>query len=183
MITLGFIVVERFGAADVGSWSNYVAFSGLTHLTEIVGLDSSLSPRLLKSYEAEDWNHLAFTEQLFGCFNDLAYALRRSSNDVDPRRHQVLAVAREPTEAEVRGVSLENFMFMGFELIEEATTISALTNCGGFEGAFSASDLSSCGLVPTASRAYEIRGALEALFPEENHAHCAVWAVWRREPG
>ena len=183
MVKLGFMIVERFGTRDGDNWSNYVAWSALTHLAEVVGLDSSLCPCLLKSYEVEDWNHLAFTEQLFGCFDDLAYALRRHASEFDPLRHHVLAVAREPTEGEVREVSLENFRFMGFELVEEATATSALTNCGGFEGAFSASDLSGCGLVPTASRAYEIRGALEALFPEEDHAHCAVWAVWRREPG
>lgn len=42
--------------------------------------------------------------------------------------------------------------------------------------------LSSCGLVPTAARSYEIRGGTEALFPEDAHAQCAVWAVWRWAP-
>ena len=70
---------------------------------------------------------------------------------------------------------------MGFELIEEATSISALTNCGGFEGAFVPRDLTECGLVYTASRAYEIRQTLLALYPNDPHADCVVWAVWRCE--
>lgn len=111
----------------------------------------------------------------------MAYALQRTSTIFDPRRHHVLAVAREPTEADVRGVSLEGFTFLGYELLEEATATSALTNCRGFDGAYSASDLSRCGLVPTASRAYEIRRDLAELFPDEAHAQCTVWGVWRRD--
>jgi hypothetical protein len=49
---------------------------------------------------------------------------------------------------------------MGFDLIDEASSISALTNCGGFARAFENSELSGAGLVPAASRAYEIQRAL-----------------------
>jgi hypothetical protein len=161
----------------------YVAWSGLGYLVEVVGLDSSLCPCLLEEYVDEDWKHLAFADHVFACFSDLDYAQERNRRSFDPRRHQLLAIAREPTEVEVRQTQVEGFRFMGFELIEEATSTSALTNCGGFDGAFEPSDLSTCGLIVDAPRAYEVRAALERLFPDENHAHCSVWAVWQREAG
>ena len=70
------------------------------------------------------------------------------------------------------------YRFAGFDLVDEVTMISALTNCGGFEGAFESSDLSEIGLIEDISRAYEIRGELLARHPEERHACCTVWAIW-----
>ena len=181
MITLGYTVRERFGPPSGDAWTKYHSWSGLGHLVEVVGLDALLCPNLLPKYEDEDWNHLVFADHEFGIFDDLAYALHRLGGGYDVRRHQLLAVSREPTASEVRGARAEGFRFLGCDLIEKATSISALTNCGGFDGAYEASDVSNCGLVAETSRAYEIRGALRRLYPNENHAHCAVWAIWRRE--
>lgn len=89
--------------------------------------------------------------------------MRRVHEWLDAKRHQILALAREPSEEEVIVTDLTGFRCMGFDLIEEATQISALTNCRGFEGAFLPTDLSSCGLVPTAPRAYPPRTQLAPL--------------------
>lgn len=177
---IAYRIVERFTPEWKG-WERYVEWSGLAHLTEVVGLDGSLCPSVLRALAADDWNHLAYAEHLFACFDDERYAVRRVREVLDAKRHQILALAREPAAEEVVATALTGFRFMGFDLIEEATQISALTNCGGFEGTFLPADLSPCGLVPTAPRAYEIRRLLATLFPDESHADCAVWAVWRRE--
>lgn len=177
----GFRVSERFGPQAGASWSKYIAWSGLSHLREVVGLDCILCPSPLKTLLDEDWKHLVFPEHIFGCFDTPGHAMRRLGGDVDGERLQLLALAREPGDLDVVAESPPGFAFKGFDLIEEATCISALTNCGGFPGAFEAADLSSCGLVATATRAHEIRQALATLFPDEDHARCAVWAIWRRE--
>ena len=93
----------------------------------------------------------------------------------------LLAAAREPTEADADSWHLAGFQFKGCDLIEEWSEVSALTNCGGFEAAFRSADLSPCGLIPRAARAYEIRDALNIHYPDEEHADCAAWAVWRLE--
>ena len=181
MVQLGYRVVESFSPDSKESWEKYIQWSGLVHLTEVVGLDCSLSPSVLGKLEDEDWNHLVFGEELGDCLDDLAYLRRRVAGVFDRKRHQILAVAREPSERDVEQAGLLGFRFMGFELIEEASGTSALTNCGGFEGAFDPSDLSKSGLVSSAARAYNIRDALLKLFPKEHHAECTVWALWRLE--
>jgi hypothetical protein len=180
-ISVGFRLAERFDPECGESWPKYVAWSGLAHLEEVVGLDCVLCPCPLTQLTAEDWEHVVFAEHLFGCFDDSAYALSRAGADLTIDRIQLLALAREPVEHEVPTLNVPGFRFMGFDLMDEQTAISALTNCGGFDGAFEASDLTPKGLVSTASRAYEIRAALAELYPEESHAVCAVWAIWRRE--
>lgn len=178
---VGFRMVERFSPEDGEKWERYVSWSGLAHLREVVGLDRSLCPSVHAVSTAEVWDHLVFAEQLSGCFDDERYALRGARLPFDARKHQLLALLREPTEEEVAAAVVPGYGFLGFELIEEATLTSALTNCGEFDGAFGPEELSECGLVPQAGRAYEIRRALVERFPDEPHADCAVWGVWRRE--
>lgn len=176
---IGYRIVERFTPAHDG-WAKYVDWSGLSHLEEVVGLDCCLCPSVIKTYVADDREHLVFAEHLFACFDDQEYATGRVTDALNVDLHQILALAREPPEEELIALDLACFRFMGFDLIEEATCISALTNCGGFEGVFLPTDLSPQGLVPAAARAYEIRRSLGTLFPNEPHANCAIWAVWRR---
>jgi hypothetical protein len=180
MTPVGYRLVERFSPRSGEGWRRYLEWSGLSHLTEVVGLDASLCPGLVQEYADEDWEHLVFAEHLFACFDGVAYALRRVGDAFDKGRHQVLALAREPA-LEDAPQELPGFRFMGFDLVDESTSISALTNCSGFEGALAPADLSACGLVVDPRRAHAIREALATLFPEEHHADCAVWAIWRQE--
>jgi hypothetical protein len=178
-MTVGYRIVARFSPSWGEAWANYITCFDLTHLSEVVGLDCSLCPSIVQEYTDEDWAHLVHEEHLFGCFADHEYALQRVWDTFDAERHQILAVAREPLPEDLAQAELRGFTFLGLDLIEEPSGYSALTNCGGFEGAFTLGDLSPCGLVPTASRAYEIRECLRTLFPQNHHANCAVWAVWR----
>lgn len=179
MIQIGYRMAERFSPTWGESWVNYIEWSGFVHLTEIVGLDCLLSPAVPDALLDEDWNHVVFGDHLLKCFGDLAYLLHRSASTYDASRHQVLALAREPVEHDLERVHLPGFRFMGFELVDEEDEISALTNCGGFDGAFDRSDISASGLIVSLSRAYAVREALATLFPDHAHSECAVWAVWR----
>ena len=59
--------------------------------------------------------------------------------------------------------------------------ISALTNCRGFPDVFLGTELNAVGLIDTLSRAYEIKHELRRRHPEEPHAQCLVWGIWRLE--
>ncbi len=120
--------------------------------------------------------------ELFACYADEQSALQGVAGRYDPSIHQVLAIAREPSVSDWEAVALPGFVFKGCDLIDETQT-SALTNCGGgFPEAFSPSDLNECGLIPSVTPAYEIRAALAKKYlPEEAHADCTLWAIWRRE--
>jgi hypothetical protein len=56
---------------------------------------------------------------------------------------------------------------------------SALTNCGGFPEVFASSELSGFGLLTDFGRAVEVQRLLRSRFPEEIHANCHLWAVFR----
>lgn len=177
---VGYRASARF-TPDLGeTWSSYVAWSKLPHLEEVVGLDSILNPSLVDDYSAGDWDHLVLVDHLFGCFGDFESLRNRVRDVFDPTLHQWLAVVREPAAEDLARFEEEGFQFAGFELLEDASAISALTNCGGFEGAFTAEDLCPNGLLPDLHRAREVRARLKDLSPEEDHADCVIWAVWRR---
>jgi hypothetical protein len=126
-----------------------------------------------------DWDHAVYAEYLFAVFDDPAYTESRIPESVDRGRLQLLALQREPSVDDMQLV-LPGYDFMGLDLIDEATSISALTNCGGFEGAFSNDELNVHGLVAGHHRALQIRSRLLELYPEEPHADCVVWAIWRQ---
>jgi hypothetical protein len=124
----------------------------------------------------EDWHHRVYEDVFHDLFGDLGYLLRR----IQPHGpYQIVATIREPSREAIRGFSDERFAFKGFDLLEDQTRVSALGNCGGFDLAFSKADLSDCGLLWEFEKAYEVRNALLRHYPEEDHASCAVWALWR----
>ena len=115
---VGYRIVERFSPWH-DSWASYAKGSGLSHLTEVVGLDCSLCPPVQKEYSGQDDGHLVFEEYISACFRDLEYALSRTQGVFDARYHQVLALAREPTEEDVVTTNLPGCRFKGYELIED----------------------------------------------------------------
>ena len=54
---------------------------------------------------------------------------------------QILTIAREPEVDCTHFLNDSRFKFYGYDLIEDSTLISALTNCGGFDKAFLPSDI------------------------------------------
>jgi hypothetical protein len=91
----------------------------------------------------------------------------------------VLAILDEPSADEVARFSDERFGFRGFDLVEDATGISALINCGGFDKAFLRSDLSDRGLLVDHAKARDVQTRLRIEYPESDHAQCRLWALWQ----
>jgi hypothetical protein len=112
-----------------------------------------------------------------GCFTDLNYVIKRV---VSSTRFNLLAVVREP-EKECNFIVIEDFEFVGYDLLDQYYDISALTNCGGFDETFSPSDINEYGLISEYRKAYEIKKELIKNNPGEHHADCNIMAIWRHK--
>lgn len=171
-----FIATERFDPASGEVWRKYFEWAKIPALTEIVGLDGLLCNLVLDEIVDEDWDHIVNADFQSRYFYHLDYLLKRVQT---VKRRNILGLYRNPemhiTEAPAAG----DFKFMGYDLIEEATHISALTNCGGFPDAFSNGELNAFGLLPQFERASEVKKLLAEKYPQEAHAQCELYAVWR----
>ena len=76
---------------------------------------------------------------------------------------------------------VQDFSFYGYDLIEEGSGVSALNNCGGFEKAFANKYVSEVGLIEDYHLARDIQNRLLEFYPEEIHADCDLWAIWRMD--
>ena len=170
--------VKRFDPACGEPWQKYIEWSGLTQLREVVSLDGILCPTIFRDLIAEDWQHNVQENFKITLFHDLDYVVRRVAGD---DRVSILALMQNPTDTEVRSFTDPRFVFRGFDLVELGTGISALVNCGGFDKAFSHADLSDCGLLTDHAKALSVQNLLRAEYPDEPHADCDLWAIWRRK--
>ena len=104
--------------------------------------------------------------------------------------NQVLRVLCIPCEKENSDISdiaaqtVEGFEFCGFDLAD--SWVSAILNCGSFteedyySKAFDYRELNEFGLIPVYQSAMRISRKLREEYPEEEHAYCDVYAIWRR---
>ena len=93
---------------------------------------------------------------------------------------QIMRVCYVTREAISDAEKIDNFDFCGYDLVDGLET-SALTNCGGFfDNAFTHKDLNSFGLIPNYQSARKIQVNLESKYPDEEHADCLLFAIWRR---
>ena len=70
---------------------------------------------------------------------------------------------------------------MGYDLVDIQSSASALTNCGGFPKAFSNGELSEKGLLRSQERARQVQAELRLQYPDDIHANCHLWAIFRAE--
>lgn len=176
-----YLVTERFGPGRGAEWDRYVEWSGLRHLTEVVSLDSMLCPPAISEIAPWDWPHIVNEDFMLQYFLDLDY-LKRRVGEIGPRN--LLCVYRNPDVDPVPAEGPEHFVFEGYDLVDVHGDVSALTNCGGFPNAFRNEELSPHGLLPSRGRAIDVRRALQTQYPNERHAKCHVWAIFRAQrPG
>jgi hypothetical protein len=171
-----FIATERFDPTDGEAWRNYFEWAKIPALTEVVGLDGSLCNSIAGELQDEDWSHIVNEDFQLRYFYHLDYLLKRTQSI---KRRNILGLYRNPEVHIAKAPATGDFKFIGYDLIEEQTHISALTNCGGFPEVFSNEELNSCGLISQFERAREVRKLLAEKHPEEPHAQCELYAVWR----
>jgi hypothetical protein len=174
-MTVVYTAVEPFDPGCGERWREYIAWSGLTQLREVVSLDGLLCPTVIEELTDEDWQHNVQADFKLTLFHDLDYLLRRVGEN---RRVNILALQENPTVDEVRSFGDRGFVFRGFDLVELQSGNSALLNCGGFDKAFSPADLSECGLLTDQAQALGVQKRLREEYPDEAHADCDLWAVW-----
>lgn len=175
-----YITVQRFEPSFGEAWDKYVAWSGLRQLSEVVSLDIALCQPVLTAshFTEEDWQHNVHADFFCDFFLDFEYLHNRTSKDT---KTQILAAIHEPTKEVCGMMPAKGFRFAGYDLIEEGGGISALTNCGGFPKAFRNEELNRLGLIDTFKRAKEVQETLPVQYPDEAHAECEIWALWRYE--
>ena len=173
-MTPWFIATERF-TPDDESWNGYIQFSGLTQLKELVSLDSSLCPTILPNIKAEYWPHIVNENFMLNFFLDFDFLIEQINNI---EKKNVLCVFRNPQQIPT-APSAANFKFIGYDLVEVNGGISALTNCGGFPDVFANAELSEVGLLTEFGRANKVQALLRSLYPNDPHANCDLWAIFR----
>ncbi len=92
---------------------------------------------------------------------------------------QILAVVNIKNGKEIP--SIEGYEFCGFDLAEEDTEISALTNCCDIlDGVYPYEKLNKYGLLDNLEDAEMIKEQLPIHAPNEPHAYCEIYAIWRK---
>jgi hypothetical protein len=169
---------EKFGPGTRG-WLDYLVWARLPQLVEVVSLDSSLCGSLIKELLPEDWAHNVQADYRIDFFTDLDYLRLRAGGSASA---SILAVIEEPDIEDLNSFRDGQFIFIGFDLVEiPGTGISALSNCGGFIKAFLPRDINPFGLVSDYALARTIQQRLVEQYPEEQHANCSLWGIWRME--
>lgn len=174
-----YAILKRFSPEDGKSWKRYLKFSKLNHLKEIVGIDASLCPSIIKveDYSLDDWSFSSDEINFIGFFADLNHTRKRVG---ETKNCQIVAVVKNPKNEDWLSQLENSFIFKGYDLVDDGL-ISALTNCGGFPETFSNSELNEWGLIADYMRACEIKEKLKANNPMEPHAVCELYGVARLE--
>lgn len=165
-------------STDQEAWLKYIEWSKLSHLKEVVGMDSSLNePAFLPDFDDPETYNIGITVETFFtyCYRDIEYVIQHASAK---SRFNLLAVYLNPTK-EVSSLPLAEFEFVGYELLDQNHQTSALTNCGGFDETFLPDDLNVFGLISSHAKATDIQSRLKENNPMEHHADTNVWAIWR----
>lgn len=174
---LYYTAVHRFSPDCAGDrWRDYLAWTDLEQLEEVISLDQLLCPNFFESPSGEDWDYNVHEANKLHLFHDLDYVLRKTA---EHKCVQVVGVIHAPTPGELATTHDPRLQFCGFDLVETDGVISALVNCGGFELSFSNRDLNAWGLLDSYQRTLEVKASLVYEYPDEHHARCDVWALYR----
>jgi hypothetical protein len=169
-----YVATEKFSPTDGDGWKKYIDWCGLTQLVEVVGLDGMLNPPVLTLKDTY-WRYIVNEDYMLDYFTDLDF-LRSELRD--RQRINLLGTIRAPS-VDVSRMVWDGFSFLGYELLDQDNSISALTNCGGFPESFRNDELSERGLILSFRRAVEIQQDLKRLNPQEHHADTNIWAIFR----
>lgn len=145
----------------------------------MVSLDSLLNKNLVPfdQNNKEDWEHLVIYEDHMTSFDkSLDYVLKRT---ILKDLFNLLAVAIEP-EKDCKNIKLNDFEFIGYDLLDTWSSISSLTNCDGFILSYTPDDINQYALLKDFEKAYDIRKRLLEDNKGHEHEDTQVIGVWRR---
>jgi hypothetical protein len=169
-----FIATRPFGPDNGEAWNNYVAWSGLSQLRELVSLDEMPCPTALPDIPDRHWPHIVNENHMLRYFRDHGFLLKEVSHLAAGK---VLCLYRDPPVHPASPPA--NFRHLGYDLVHIRGGVSALSNCGGFPNVFAGSELSEHGDKPR--RAARVQAGLREHHSSELHADCHCWAIFRLE--
>lgn len=163
----------------IKSWEDYIAWSGLDHVQELITLDSHLNERpdeLTDWHKTDYWTYIV-QDGLYdtGFFTSLDYVLKMTKHK---ERFNLLAVVIEPKE-DCKGIRIDGFDFVGYELLDKFYSSSALTNLGCMDKGFLPHELNHLGLLDSLDKAHHIQEYLRENYPDMEDADTKIIAVWR----
>ncbi len=79
MLKIWYTARQKFDPSDGQAWLDYIRWSKLTQLTEVVSLDTILCPSVINELTAEDWQRNVQENYHIFFFRDLDYLLSRVS--------------------------------------------------------------------------------------------------------
>jgi hypothetical protein len=171
---------DKFSDTDTIAWEKYLEWSRLPQLSELISLDGMLNDRLIEPdrNEEKEWDFIVIDNGYeTGFFTTLDYVLKKM---MGKEKYNLLAVIKEPV-TDCKFIEIENFEFIGYDLLDKYYDISALSNCGGFDETFRPEELNQFGLIEDFDRAMEIKENLLSNNPEEVHADTNAIAIWRHK--
>jgi hypothetical protein len=161
------------------TWDSYIDWYSLPHLKEMISLDQLLNEPLVEPdyNNADDWKSIVTDEErITELFTTIEYVLKRTKK----ARFNLLAVVKEPKER-CDTVQLEEFEFIGYDILDKWYDVSSLTNCTGLNSSLEQADFNQSGLISNYERAFTIRKEFFEKNPGEPHADCYVMALWRHK--
>ena len=93
---------------------------------------------------------------------------------------QIMAVITRPGKTPEESLKKRGFTFCGYDLVEELSGISAITNCGAGFRSIRYEGLTEFGLIPTYKEAVLTQLALAEEDPEDEHADSEMMEIWRK---
>ena len=116
----------------------------------------------------------------FDCGLFEMYEIGSHDSPLRANTQQIVAVILRPNLDPIEYMEKRGFTFCGYDLVEEETSISAITNCDGRFDSIPYEKLTEYGLLPTYKDAVLTQLALVEDEPEEPHAYCIICEVWRK---
>ncbi len=117
-----------------------MAWSGLTHLQEVISLDRLLNGSTFKpdNNSQDDWGFIITDGgYITNFYTSPAFVLDKVEGQLC---FNFIAAVKEPDEQK-NTVLGADFEFVGYELLDKEYGISVLTNCGGFDEIFQPKDI------------------------------------------
>ena len=142
------------------------------------------SSRCLNTEQIKRYNHNLITcEEIVSYDCGLLEMCEMASleREVSSFAEQILAVIMRPGREPNYELSQKpGFVFCGYDLVEEFSSISAITNCGGSFESIYYDRLTEYGLIATYKEAVLTQLALAEEAPNDAHADCEIVEIWRK---
>jgi hypothetical protein len=168
-----YCILEHFGPLHEG-WQGYVDWSGLYQIREFCSLDNILAPNLFEPSSEEDWQHVVQEDFMTHLITSRDYALKKYKAF---KNASIFGVIQCDDKVECWRDARDTQV--GYDLLDEGFGVSSITNCGGWPDVFPNELINEYGLISAYSDAVRIRNDLRAKHPEEPHAKCEIWSVYK----